>query len=66
MLSVLAGASAFAPKVTSGSAAGVLPSAASSTQRSASFVAFSTAVEVTVAPVSASKEPPFTASRPTN
>ena len=58
--------SSLAPKVTRGSAVGVWPRATSATQRRASLVAFSTAVEVTVAPDRASKEPPFTASMPTN
>ena len=60
------GFSAGAPKVTSGSAAGSLPRATLSTQRRALLVASSTALLVTVAPESASKEPPFTASMPTN
>ena len=61
-----AGFSAGAPKVTSGSAAGSLFRATLSTQRRALLVASSTALLVTVAPESASKEPPFTASMPTN
>ena len=58
--------SSLAPKVTNGSAVVVSPRATSATQRSASLVAFSTAVDVTVAPDKASKEPPFTASIPIN
>ena len=57
---------AFTPKEMRGVCVTAWPSATSLTQRSALLVASSTAVEVTVAPDSFSKLPPFTASRPTN
>ncbi len=61
-----AGFSAGAPKATRGDTAGSFSRATLVTQCRALLTASSTALEVTVAPDRASKEPPLTASMPTN